>query len=208
MSHPFAAHMGDKVEKSRVSKITRGYSNGGMAAPGEARKAVKTLARPKSLKIQGDKGFARLDKRARGGKVSGKGRTTVNVIIAPQGGDKEAAPMMPPLPAGGPMLPPKAPPMMPPPGAMAGGPTPPLRNGGRAYASGGAVKEASLREGTKVSHSPGKSDTKDIVRPKQVTFKTGGKVEAGNKKGPSMDAGAGTGEGRIEKIAIQKRSKR
>lgn len=205
--------MGSKTEKSRVSKITKGYANGGLArAPGESREMVRAATRPRALKVDGSKGIARLDKRARGGKVNGKGKTTVNVIINNPKDEKGAG--MPPLPAGGPMLPkppmappmpPMAPPMaggLPPPGALPpGGPELPLKTGGRAYATGGAVK------GTKVQHTDGKNDTKDIIRPKQVTFKTGGRVEAGNARGPKMTAGAGSGEGREEKIAVQKRSK-
>lgn len=104
---------------------------------------------------------------ATGGSVKGKGKTNVNIIIAPQGGQGAGAappqaPMMPPPPPPGAAMPPPPPgagaapkPMPMPPGGAAGGPPMPMPmpppgaggppgpggmyRGGRAYAKGGAV---------------------------------------------------------------------
>ena len=61
----------------------------------------------------------------------------------------------------------------------------PRRSGGRAYASGGAVKsgpawEEGVRNGSHPHNTPGKNDGKDIGRKQVVTYKTGGAVEASN----------------------------
>lgn len=149
--------------------------------------------------------------RARGGRTNAKkGTTNVNVIIAPQSGDKMPG-LAAPMPGGPPMMPPKPPmPMMPPggaPGLPPGGPPPSIRHdGGRAYASGGAVKfgpafEEGKRNGTQVSHSGNKSDGKDIGRPKPVTYASGGPVEVSRKggMGPKLSGGARGGIARLEK---------
>ena len=85
------------------------------------------------------------------------------------------------------------------------------KSGGRTYASGGKVADGAawkegLRNGTKISHSPGKNDQDGLGRGKPITYAKGGPVEAFGM-GPSMHAGD-TGEGRLEKAAMQKRSKR
>lgn len=213
MTHPFEAHRQHKVEKSRVGHITKGYATGGAVSgspsAGSGVTTSASVARKHGGKIKGAKSSARLDRYARGGKVKGKGHTSVNVVVAPQGGDKPAIPAMPPQGAMPPPRPPMPPmagpgaPMMPP-----GGPgSPPgviRRSGGRAYASGGKVTAAykeGLRNGTQVQHSDGKNDGSDIYRAKQITYAKGGKVRG-------IDDGAGGGEGRLEKIALQKRSKR
>ncbi len=228
MAHPFQSLRQDRVEKSRVSKLTHGYADGGevdadamqkmasvagnqKASLAGTKSAMESLGRKRGGKVKGAKSHARLDRYARGGKVKNKG-TNVTVVVAPQGGgDKPPMPIpaMPPQgampPPRPPMAPPMAgPPMMPPPGM------PPRRSGGRAYAKGGAVKDGpawkeGLRNGTQVSHTDGKSDTKDIVRPRQVTYKRGGKVEASSKVVHNIDDGAGGGLGRLEKIKLQKR---
>ena len=97
---------------------------------------------------------------------------------------------------------------MPPPGM------PPRRSGGRAYASGGAVKDGpawkeGLRSGTQVQHSPGKMDGKDIGRGKPITYKTGGKVEAPQGvSAPHLPGGSGGGEARLAKERMAKRGTR
>lgn len=124
MAHPYAEHRQHKVEKSRVSKIARGYATGGAVDAEAGQQSLMKGAKPKGAKlgnIVGKKATARMDKRARGGRVKGKG-TNVNIVIAspqPQQGMEKPVPVPVPVPAGGP--PPGAPPM-PPPGAMAGGP--------------------------------------------------------------------------------------
>lgn len=272
MAHPYAEHRQQKVERSRVGRMTGGYAGGGHADAPADRKMIRSMVKPGALKMDGAKAGGRLDKRARGGGVnrrdggsvssgnpveqiyskgqagggyaniagqtisvpagisrsgandlasklttargqkSGgkvgayaqggpvkKGATNVNVIIAPQGG--AAAPPMvpPPLPAGPPPMPPEMPPMG-------------QRRGGRAYASGGKVSDGptwkgGLRNGTQVQHSDGKNDGGDIYRGRPITYATGGKIEAMGM-GPKMKAGADSGEGRLEKTALQKRGKR
>lgn len=150
---------------------------------------IKRMVKPDALRVDGAKPKARQDKpqRAKGGRV---GKTTVNVIVA--GKDKMPgvpdAPMMPPMPA--PATAPPLPPMPPPMPMPRGGPPPipglgPRASGGRAYAKGGAVKPGpawveGLKEGTKVSHAPGKNDLKDIGRGKPITYASGGKVPRGS----------------------------
>ena len=86
------------------------------------------------------------------------------------------------------------------------------RSGGRAYAAGGKVADGAawkegLRNGTQVSHSPGKNDQSGLGRGKPITYAKGGPVEAFGM-GPKMTAGSGVEQGREQKIALQKRSKR
>lgn len=66
--------------------------------------------------------------------------------------------------------------------------------------SGPAWKEG-LRNATPIQHTDGKNDQKNIHRGRQITYATGGKVEAGTSMGPKMTAGAGSERGRMEKIA-------
>jgi len=151
--------------------------------------------------------------RAKGGRVhKGKGHTSVNVIVAPQGGHAGLGPM--PGAAVPPVPPPRAlAPPMPPPGGAPGGPPgmpPPMphHSGGAAYASGGAVKSGptwkeGLRNGTQVQHRDGKDDGKDIGRGKVITYKTGGAVFSNGKPGaqmaPHLPSGSGGGEARLFK---------
>lgn len=159
MAHPYADHRQSKVEKSRVAKIAKGYATGGAVDAQAGQQAMMKGAKPKGAKlgaIIGGKAKARMDKRARGGRVKGKG-TNVNIVIAQpnpqqQGMDKPV-PVPVPVPAGGP--PPGAPPMLPP-GAMAGGPgvppgmppgMPPIprKRGGRvARANGGKIQPITI----------------------------------------------------------------
>lgn len=237
MSHPHSSHRQHHVEKRRAHEMTKGYASGGSvkhADAAEDKKLVKHVVKKVALRADGGAVKARADRPARkkGGRVK-KSNTTVNVItgghppvaglgaaMTPPGG-----PMPPPMAAAPPAMPPR--PMMPPPGAPGpgapglppGGPPmlPPHASGGRAYKRGGRVGvnmgspvyEESLREGTKVTHDPGKNDGKDLNRGRVITYNAGGKVQkraAGGpiysdhmKMGPDMDAGAGGGEGRIEK---------
>jgi hypothetical protein len=80
------------------------------------------------------------------------------------------------------------------------------------YAKGGKVADGSawkegLRNGTHVQHTDGKNDQSGLGRGKPITYAKGGPVEAFGM-GPKMTAGSGVEQGREEKIALQKRSKR
>lgn len=220
MAHPFTEHRQSKVERSRVASITKGYATGGAVtvAP-QAPKASAKAVKPK-FAIGGAVPAARADRvnRARGGRTKSKG-TNVNVIIGSPAGANAAPPPgvaapvpvpvaapMPPRPAMAPPPGPGGPPMA---GPAPGGPPPgmPIRSsGGRAYASGGAVKsgpafEEGKRLGTKVQHAPNKMDGKDIGRPRVITYAKGGAVNASptGQHGPKFDGGGGGGKARIEK---------
>jgi hypothetical protein len=128
---------------------------------------------------------------AAGGKAKGKGKTAINIVInagKPAGQDG----MMPPPPPGGPGKPPGAMPVaVPPPGAM-----PP-----------GAGAPMPMPPGLAGAGGP----------PGMPPMPPGGMPPMGRKRGgrtyrsyKDMDAGAGGGEGRLEKteIAAHKRSER
>lgn len=217
--HPFNSLREHKVQHSRVAHIAGGKASGGAVSAAAAvhahEKHLHKGEKETRFAAGGAVGKSRLDRYARGGKVKGKAATNVNIVIAPQGGEQK--PSLPPAMSAGvgvPPMPPPHPPMMPPPGGPPGMPPGmpmPHRDGGRAYAKGGAVKDGAAwkegrRNGTQVKNTPGKNDTKDIVRPKQITFRRGGAVEASNAKGPKLTAGD-NGEGRLQKAALQRRSK-
>lgn len=207
MAHPFNDHRQTKVEHSRVAKITKGYKFGGPVpvtnpdVGSDDRMPIAKVATAKSAgKIGGAKAKQRLDKPAfaRGGRA--KGKTDVTVIVqAPTAPDAGGAPPMPPpmpppMAAGPPPMPPPHPPMVPPPGAAPPGGPPP--GGMPIRASGGAVKAASVKLGTKVSHTPGKNNLDMISsKPALLTRKDGGAV-----KKHKFTAGSESAEGRLQKI--------
>lgn len=218
MSHPYQNVRQSKVEHSRAGTMTQAYASGGGVHSDVVadKKLIKKTVKPSALRMDGGRVNARQDRpsRASGGRVK-KGNTTVNVIVAPQGGgEKPDMPMppppMPPMAMAPPPMPRPGPPM-PPPG-VGGPPMPPgpIRSmGGRAYASGGAVKpgpayEEGKSEGTQVSHDPGKNDLKDMNRGRVITYKTGGAVEAprGRKgMGPKLPGGGRGGLARLAKAS-------
>jgi hypothetical protein len=217
MSHPYNDHRADKHEKSRVSHITRGYASGGGVHSDAAQDMalIKREVKPRALKhagfAEGGAACVRGDRprRASGGGVKKKASTVVNINVAPSD-NKPPMPMpvpMPPPGAGGPPpMPPGPPPGAagPPPGMPPGGmpmrPPMPMRARGGGIKSGPAWNEG-LRNGTKVQHTDGKMDGKDIGRGKPITYATGGPVEHPVHGGmaPKLPGGARGGEARLAK---------
>lgn len=141
--------------------------------------------------------------RARGGRTKSKNKGThVNVIVAPQGGAPGAgapAPVAPVLPPPAAAMPPPRPPMGPP----MGGAMPPPGLMGAPGAPGGmppGVMPPRARGG-RLNHPDEAADRamiKNMVKPSALQRAKGGKVTG-------MTAGALSGEGRLEKIALQRK---
>lgn len=233
---------GGKKPKQRADKKKRKRANGGSlagyeeAATDPAIRALQTgkpVAMPtvksdtKSPSMDADTSVG--DKpdflrgkvaRKRGGRV-GKGKTVVNINMAPPAPPMLAPPMPPPpgaMPIGGPGAMAAKPPMGPPPGA--GGPPPGLGGpDGPMPPMPMRARGGRIDTGTKVSHDKGKSDKpSDLHRGRVITFATGGgvktfrayggKVEApgpGKGMGPDLKGGVVTGEARLQQASRAKR---
>jgi hypothetical protein len=243
------SHRQSHVEKRRVSHITKGYAKGGAVKGDKSiGKQALTLHKHEheALDAEGEGAKHRMDrpKRAKGGKVKGKSnaKTVINVITGHPGGGAAPPPMAPPGIGGAAMPPPAPPPMIakpPMPGAGPGMPPPsmpPMRaRGGKVQTPtgtgvakntrdseknhGSPVFNASMRDGTQISHAPGKADSKDIGRREVVSFASGGKVKTfscrakggriespkGVAKATELPGGSGGGEARLVKEARAKR---
>lgn len=192
------------------------YARGGEVHTDEAedRALIKEMVKPKDLK----KGERRVEGRARGGKMDrpGKAKTVVNVIVPPGGGGAPAMPPHPPVMVGPPpgpsmALPPPRP-VMPPPqpgmGPMAGPPPGGMPPPGiMPRSKGGKVKHRDMG-----GAMPGQPMTPQQMQQMQAMrapqapmgagqavgpMKSGGRAE--RARGGGLDAGAGSGVGRIEK---------
>lgn len=168
------SHEDEAEDRSLIKKMVKGSSLTGKKAGGE----VKT----KSYTPENN-----VTKSARVGRASGgaaKGKTTVNIIVG-AGKGQDQAPMMPPAPGAPAMRPPmQATPMMPPQGmpmapAMA---APPMAPPPPAPPMGGA---------------PGMGAGPGMGMP--LGRKRGGRI----RDALDLTAGAGSGEGRLEKIELQ-----
>lgn len=187
MAHPYASHK--TLHTERVSKMLGGYAKelGGPKANRDYEPKNPMLKHGEAA-MPGAKTKIRGDKFARGGKV--KGKTNININIAPPADAGAAmpnpavAPAAPPMAA---MAPPPMAPAGPPPGAMPPpGMHPPGANRGGRFARGGKVKDGSafkegIKNGTKVSHSKqgdGVTQKKgDMHRPPVITKKEGGRIK-------------------------------
>ncbi len=200
-------HRADKPHRARGGKVKR--ADGGTAGKREYNAQADEQASPSS-----DYAMRQMMGRARGGRTKKGGKTVVNVINA--GGHQNPTPMAGPMaaappPMAGPPMPPRPMPG-PPPGPMPGGPPgmppgmPPRKAGGRAYAKGGRVADGPAyqegrRNGTQVTHSPGKNDQAGLNRGKPITYARGGKVESPNgvAAATKLPGGSGGGEARLAK---------
>jgi hypothetical protein len=186
-----AGHTDEKEDRKLVSKMVKkdaltGRCNGGKRADGG---------------------------RAEGGKAPKKGgKPNISITVAPRsGGDRAGPPESPmpmPVPAGampsrtaGPVIPPPGPGgpaaglaalrAMPPVGAKRGGKVSKRADGGAAGAGGSLMGSAPSRALSKLKSLPPENNG-------LVNAKRGGKVKG-------YDAGAGSGDGRLEKSAHMKR---
>lgn len=194
MAHEFNHLRAHKVEKSRVGKLYR--ASGGKVSHGAEETSDFAsdgeIVRDKEHRgnrgpngkqgkspsvhkagghVHGKKSKHRMDRkphRAHGGKVKGKGKTVINIMVGGQ--DKPPMPMMPPPPPRPPMPPPGAggppgmPPGGPPPGGPPGMPPPGMMPPGMPRKRGGAVKGVS----TKIAAAPpmqGRGATSKAVGP-------------------------------------------
>ena len=214
MAHPYQMHREHHKERQRVHDLygfhegERGYNQVYHRARGgkvehhdeaEDKAVVRSMVKGTALKSHGHKSHHRADKRARGGKVKHKGRTVVNVNVAPQQPQAHAMPV--PMPGPGPAAaappPPPRPPMPPPGGApgMPPGAAPPMMGpramGGRiGYATGGPV-EPHFKQGVGMGPKPvGSGKGRDVTKVKMKDFSEKGPMS------PYGDSGIGGGVAR------------
>lgn len=167
----------DAEDKSMISSAIRQHEN---AEHGGKHTKLKFKA---GGAVDGEGAKSHLAKRARGGSTPKK-HTTVNVVVAPQGG------MHPPMGMAPPMMPPH-PPMAPPPGAQPMmPPRPPMAPPGAGGMPPPGMKPPGMMKRGGVVQS-----TSDEGVPSESLLQaaSGGKV-------PHMSAGAMGGEGRIQKM--------
>lgn len=222
MAHPLKADS-ESAHSSKLHRMTRHY---GAAGPNNIKSPQEYLkgnggeqhvgygADSEMASARSDRPARRsaaanpLPTYARGGKV--KGATNVNIIVAPQspqqpGPGAGPSPQLAALaqkamgaPPPGAMPPLGAPPMMSP-GAGPGGPPMMPR------ARGGKVKHSDEAEDKKLFHKMMAEHEQREAKMERAASKgraTGGRVPDLS----SMDAGSMSGEGRLEKIKIQKRN--
>lgn len=203
MAHPFASEA--KSSEAKRKDCIGAYKHGG-SVPG--RKSIpKKMAVP-DMEEQPMKGGAprqRLDRFNRGGPVKGKAGTTVNVVVAPKESGPGPMPMLPPpVAAAPPPMPPKPP--MPPMGAagpMPGGPMPmPGMGGPKPFKRGGTVHSDAKADRRAVQGAVHTHDRQKHKGQGLTKFESGGVVRG---KGLGLKAGAGDGEGRLEKVALARR---
>lgn len=219
MAHPYQSSREHLHERERVAHITgaheghRDYeqtyhrARGGKvehADEAEDKAIVKHMVKPGALKAHGGKVKAHPGKahRAKGGRVKhGKGKTVVNVNVAPQ--QSQPHPMPVPVPggpppgaaAGPPPMPPRPP--MPAPGA---GPVPgpmmgPRASGGRiaGFATGGPV-EPHFKEGVGMGpKGKGAAPGKKVKLGKDAIYSP-----AKGAMGPTSGTGTGGAVARME----------